>query len=89
MTVNTLVAWIVVGGIAGILAESLVFGARLGLVESVLVGILGAFLGGWLFAALGIHVGVGLGGTIVTAVIGAVVLLLLVGAGRRGRRLRV
>ncbi len=89
MSLNTLVAWIVVGGIAGILADSLVRGVRLGLVESVLVGILGAFLGGWLFGVLGVHVAAGLAGTIITATVGAVLLLLIVAGSRRGRRVRI
>lgn len=86
MTLDTLVAWIVVGGIAGVLADWLVRGVRLGLVESIVVGILGAFFGGWLFGVLGIRVGSGLGATIFVAVVGAVVLLVLVGAIRRRRR---
>jgi len=86
MTLDTLVVWIVVGGIAGVLADWLVRGVRLGLVESIVVGILGAFFGGWLFGVLGIRVGTGLVSTIFVAVVGAVVLLLLVGAIRRQRR---
>ncbi len=83
MTVDTLVVWIVVGGIAGILADWLVPSVRLGILEAIVVGILGAFIGGWLFGVLGIAVGGGLGGVIIVAVVGAVVLLLLVTAIRR------
>ena len=85
MTLDTLVLWISVGGIAGILADWLVRGVRLGLVESIGVGILGAFFGGWLFGVLGISIGAGLVGRIFVAVVGAVVLLVLVGAIRRRR----
>ena len=85
MSLDTLVVWIVVGGIAGVLADWLVRSVRLGLVESIVVGILGAFFGGWLFGVLGIHVGAGLVGSIIVAVVGAVVLLLVVGAIRRRR----
>jgi uncharacterized membrane protein YeaQ/YmgE (transglycosylase-associated protein family) len=83
MSLDTLVLWIVIGGIAGILADWLVASVRLGLIESILVGILGAFIGGWLFGVLGISVGGGLVGTIVVALVGAVVLLLIVSAIRR------
>ncbi len=88
MSLNTLVAWIVVGGIAGVLADSMVRSVRLGLVESVVVGILGAFLGGWLFGVLGVRVAPGVAGTLIVAVVGSVVLLLVVGASRRRRRWR-
>jgi uncharacterized membrane protein YeaQ/YmgE (transglycosylase-associated protein family) len=61
-----------------------------GLVGDIVVGILGAFLGSWIFVKLGIHTPFhGLAGTIFVAFIGAVVLLLLLhvvmGASRRAR----
>lgn len=83
MTLETLVLWIVIGGISGIVADWLVTSIRLGLVESIIVGILGAFLGGWLFGLLGISVGGGIVGTIIVAIVGAVVLLIVVSAIRR------
>ncbi len=83
MTLDTLVLWIVVGGIAGVLADWLVPSVRLGLVEAIVVGILGAFVGGWLFGVLGISIGSGIVGSILVAVIGAVVLLLVLSAIRR------
>ena len=85
MDLQTVLIWIVIGAIAGVLAESLVGGPRRsGLGTAILIGILGAFIGGWLFAALGINLGAGLVGTIVTAFIGAVLLLLIVrGVSRR------
>jgi len=46
----TVLAWILVGGIAGWLASWLVRGTGLGLVGDLGVGILGAFLGGLLIA---------------------------------------
>jgi uncharacterized membrane protein YeaQ/YmgE (transglycosylase-associated protein family) len=80
MTIETLVVWVVVGGIAGLVADWLVPRISLGLVEAIVIGILGAFLGGWLFGVLGVNVGGGLAGTIFVAIIGAVLLLLLVRA---------
>jgi uncharacterized membrane protein YeaQ/YmgE (transglycosylase-associated protein family) len=58
---------------------------RSGLGTAILIGILGAFIGGWLFSALGISLGAGIIGTIVTAFIGAIILLLIVRGVRRGR----
>jgi uncharacterized membrane protein YeaQ/YmgE (transglycosylase-associated protein family) len=84
MTLEQLVLWIVVGGIAGFLADAVVSGTRLGVLESIVVGILGAFVGGWLFAQLGAFPGGGLLGQILTAFVGAVILLvILVAASRR------
>jgi uncharacterized membrane protein YeaQ/YmgE (transglycosylase-associated protein family) len=80
MTLEQLVAWIVIGGLAGIIADALISGVRLGLASAVIVGILGAFVGGWLLGVLGISLGAGLVPQIVTAVIGAVVLLLILRA---------
>lgn len=84
MSLQTVLIWIVVGAIAGILAESMVGGPRRGgLGMAILIGILGAFIGGWLFSALGVSIGGGIIGTIVVAFIGAIVLLLIVRAVRR------
>jgi uncharacterized membrane protein YeaQ/YmgE (transglycosylase-associated protein family) len=84
MSLQTVLIWIVIGAIAGILAESMVGGPRRGgLGTAILIGILGAFIGGWLFSALGIAIGGGIIGTIITAFIGAIVLLLIVRAVRR------
>lgn len=71
-----LLTWLIVGLIAGVLAGLLVGGV--GLVGDIIVGILGAFVGGWIFTKLGVHAPFhGLGGVIFTAFIGAVVLLFL------------
>jgi uncharacterized membrane protein YeaQ/YmgE (transglycosylase-associated protein family) len=86
MDLQTVLIWIVIGAIAGILAESMVGGPRRGgLGTAILIGILGAFIGGWLFSALGVAIGGGILGTIITAFIGAIVLLLIVRGLRRGR----
>ncbi len=84
MSLQTIVIWIIIGAIAGILAESMVGGPRRsGLGTAIIIGIIGAFIGGWLFSALGIAIGGGIIGTIITAFIGAIVLLLIVRAVRR------
>ena len=82
-----LLTLIVVGLIAGLLASFVVKGAGMGLLGDIAIGILGAFLGSWLFGALRIRVPFsGLGGTIFVAFIGAVVCLLLLRVIRRGTR---
>jgi uncharacterized membrane protein YeaQ/YmgE (transglycosylase-associated protein family) len=83
MTLEQIVVWIIVGGIAGLLAEAVVRGIRVGLVGTIIVGVLGAFIGGWLFGLLNIHIGTGLLSEILTAAIGAVVLLFILRLLRR------
>ncbi|HEX6059004.1 MAG TPA: GlsB/YeaQ/YmgE family stress response membrane protein [Gemmatimonadaceae bacterium] len=81
-----LLTWIIVGLIAGVLA-SLVMGGGFGIIGDIVIGIVGAFVGAWIFRALGVASPFGgLAGTIFVAFIGAVVLLFLVRLVRRGAR---
>lgn len=72
-----IIAWLIIGVIAGWLAGKIVEGAGFGLIVDIIVGIIGAFIGGWLAGVLGIHIGGGLISSIIVAVIGAVVLLVV------------
>lgn len=83
MSAETILVWIVIGGIAGILAEALVGGLRSGLIGAIIVGILGAIIGGWLFGVLGLRVGTGIVSEIIKALIGAALLLLILRGTRR------
>ena len=69
--------FLVIGLVAGWLAGHLMKGGGYGLIGDLVLGVVGAFVGGWLFGALGIHAG-GLIGSLVTATVGAVVLLFLI-----------
>ena len=73
---SNLIWWIVVGLIAGWAAGKIMKGGGYGPVMDIVLGIIGAIVGGWLLGALGIHAG-GLIGTIVVAIIGAVFLIWL------------
>jgi uncharacterized membrane protein YeaQ/YmgE (transglycosylase-associated protein family) len=82
----SIITWIIVGLVAGLLA-SFVVGGGLGIVGDIIIGILGAFVGGWIFSRLGVSSPWGgLAGTIFTAFVGAVVLLFLLRLVSRGRR---
>lgn len=76
-----IIAWIIVGGIAGWLASLVVRGTGLGLIGDIVVGIVGGLIGGFLLSLLlpgTVHVtGIDLP-SILVAFVGAVVLLLLV-----------
>ena len=79
-----IVTWLIVGLIAGVLAALVVGGV--GLIGDIIVGIVGAFVGGWIFQQLGVTTPFsGLAGTIFTAFVGAVVLLFLLHLIMRGR----
>ncbi len=79
---QSILAWIVIGAIAGWLAGLLVKGYGFGLLGNIVVGILGAGIAGLLAPRLGIYTE-SFGGNIVAALLGALVLLLLVGLVRR------
>ena len=77
MAAHGLIAWIIIGVVAGWLAGLLVKGGGFGLIGDIVVGIIGAFIGGWLAGVLHISIGSGMISSIITATIGAVVLVLL------------
>jgi len=84
------IIWLVVGGLVGWVASMLMrTDAQQGVFLNVIVGIVGALLGGWLISPL---VGVGTInqdnfsiGALVVSLIGAVILLAIVNLLRRGR----
>ena len=79
-----LLTWIIVGLIAGVLASLVMGGTGYGLIGDIIIGIVGAFIGGWLFARLGVHSPFGgLAGTIFVAFVGAVVLIFILRLIRR------
>jgi uncharacterized membrane protein YeaQ/YmgE (transglycosylase-associated protein family) len=69
-------AWIVIGLVAGWLAAKIV-DTRRGLFRNLIVGLIGSVLGGFLFEKLDIHVVPDFWGELITATIGAVVFLFL------------
>ena len=83
----TILTWIIVGLVAGVLASLVMGRTGYGLIGDIIVGIVGAFVGGWIFASLGVSSPWGgLPGTIFIAFIGAVVLLFLLRLIRGARR---
>jgi uncharacterized membrane protein YeaQ/YmgE (transglycosylase-associated protein family) len=88
---DTILIWVLVGLVAGFLASHLALGRGLGLFGDTVVGIIGAFIGGFLAAVFHFNIAV-VGHPIVSEVIiafiGAALLLLVVRlfAGRGSRR---
>jgi uncharacterized membrane protein YeaQ/YmgE (transglycosylase-associated protein family) len=75
---GTLIAWIVVGVIAGWLASK-IMGSERGCLGNLLLGLVGAIIGGILFSLLGLGGATNIIGSIVIATIGAVLVLAIVG----------
>jgi len=69
--------FLIIGAVAGWLAGLIMKGAGFGLLVNIIVGCIGAVLGGWLFGVLGISSS-GLIGSLITALVGAIVLLFII-----------
>jgi uncharacterized membrane protein YeaQ/YmgE (transglycosylase-associated protein family) len=78
-----LVYFLLIGAAAGWIAGQLMRGGGFGILINIILGILGAFIGGWLLGEIGVSVGGGLVGSLITSVIGAVVVLFVAGLFRR------
>ena len=79
---ESVIAWIIIGAVAGWLAGLLVKGYGFGIVGNIIVGILGAGISGFLAPRLGLYMA-STGGNIVAATLGAIILLFLIGLVRR------
>jgi uncharacterized membrane protein YeaQ/YmgE (transglycosylase-associated protein family) len=72
------IAWIILGLISGFIASKLVNKTGEGLMLDIILGVIGAFVGGWLFSTFGMTGVTGLNVySMVVAVIGAVVVLVV------------
>lgn len=83
---GSIIWWIIIGAIAGALAKFILPGRQGGgIIVTIILGIIGGLLGGWLAGMIGFSVGGAFLGPIITATIGAIVVLLIYGAltGRR------
>ena len=76
-SLGNVLIFILVGLIAGFLASRVVLGRGRGWVLDIVIGILGAVLGGWLAGLLNISIGFGIFGQIAVAFVGALILLIL------------
>jgi uncharacterized membrane protein YeaQ/YmgE (transglycosylase-associated protein family) len=82
-------AYIIIGGIAGWLAGKIVKGGGSGILLNIVIGIIGGFLGGFLLEKLGVDVIAGRKWfTFFTSLLGAVILLWIVGLVRRSSKSR-
>jgi uncharacterized membrane protein YeaQ/YmgE (transglycosylase-associated protein family) len=82
LATESVLAWIIIGAIAGWLAGLLVKGYGFGLIGNIVIGILGAGIAGILAQSLGLYTA-STAGNIVAATVGALILLFLIGLVRR------
>jgi uncharacterized membrane protein YeaQ/YmgE (transglycosylase-associated protein family) len=87
-----LITWLIIGLISGFLASVILRGGRLGILGSIVVGLVGAVVGGFLVTLLGVQVPAVLAGgielryfDIIVSFLGAVLVLIIVGALTRRR----
>src|SRR3984893_5994946 len=73
----SLIGWLLIGLIAGWLAGKIARGQGFGCITDIVLGLIGAVLGGWLFVKLGI-LGGGLIYSLAAATVGAVILVAIV-----------
>jgi uncharacterized membrane protein YeaQ/YmgE (transglycosylase-associated protein family) len=76
----SIIVFLIVGGIAGWLAGLLIKGRGFGIIGDIIVGIIGAFIGGFALTAIGLagFFGAGIIGSIIVALIGAIILLFII-----------
>ena len=78
-----IIATLIIGALAGWIASMIMNkDASMGAVANIIVGIIGSFIGGWVFSLLGFTTSGGLFNTILVSVVGACILLVIVNAIR-------
>lgn len=78
-----LILFLIIGGVAGWLAGLIMKGRGFGVLANIGIGIVGSFIGGLVFGLLQLHAG-GTIGELVTATVGAVLLLAAINAIKKG-----
>ena len=81
--VESVIAWLIVGAIAGWIAGMVVKGGGFGLLGNIVIGIIGAVVAGWLLPQLGISIGTGIVRAIINAAIGGIIVLVIIALIRR------
>lgn len=83
MSTEHLLLFLVIGVVAGFLAGKIMKGSGYGLVGDLIVGVIGSYIGVWVFGLLGIVAG-GILGLLVASVVGALLLLYVIRLVKKG-----
>ncbi|MBK6425446.1 MAG: GlsB/YeaQ/YmgE family stress response membrane protein [Blastocatellia bacterium] len=70
--------FLLIGAVAGWLASMIMGGGGYGLIGDIVIGVIGGFIGGYLFKWFNVSAGSGWVGSLVTALVGAIVLLAVI-----------
>jgi uncharacterized membrane protein YeaQ/YmgE (transglycosylase-associated protein family) len=74
MSTEHLLLFLVIGILAGFVAGKIMKGSGFGLIGDLIIGVIGSFIGVWVFGLLGISSG-GIIGLLIAAIVGALILL--------------
>ncbi len=77
MSTEHLLLFLVIGIVAGFLAGKIMKGSGFGLIGDLIIGVIGSFIGVWVFGLLGISSG-GILGLLIAAIVGALLLLYII-----------
>lgn len=83
MTMGSIIAWIIIGSVAGWLAGLIVKGGGFGFVGNLVIGIIGAVAAGFILPAIGLRMGGGMLAAILHAMIGAIIVLVVLSVLKR------
>ncbi len=72
-----IIVTLIIGAIAGWLASMIYRGSGLNIIGNIIVGLIGGYFGYWIFGKLGINLGTGWIGVILTCTVGAIIILIL------------
>ena len=72
---QSLVIWLMVGTIVGVLATMVVKGSRFGPIGDIITGIIGAIIGGLLLSKVGFEIGLGFDPMVIDALVGSLIFL--------------
>ena len=79
-----IVWFLVIGALAGWLAGILTKGRGFGILGNMIMGVVGAVIGGHIFQFVGVSAGGGFWGSLITALIGALILIFIINLIRKG-----
>jgi uncharacterized membrane protein YeaQ/YmgE (transglycosylase-associated protein family) len=83
MSTEHLLLFLVIGVVAGFLAGKIMKGSGFGLIGDLIIGVIGSFIGVWVFGLLGISSG-GVLGLLAAAIVGALLLLFIIRLAKSG-----
>ncbi len=83
MDVTSLLIFLGIGALAGWIAGNIMKGGGFGVLINIVVGVIGAVIGGFIFGLFGVSAGSGFIGSLITATVGAIVLIFVIGLIKR------